>query len=385
MSINHHHRSSHNNYHNNYYLGDKFQPKIWDKLHIDPWLLLFLLIICIAGLAILYSASSQNIAMVLRQAVSYLIAFIVMIGMAQIPPLYYRTLTPVFYVLGVILLIAVQVVGEVRMGARRWIGIPGFGSVQPSEFMKLGMPMMCAWFLSRRELPPKFKTVVILLLIILFPTLLVAIQPDLGTSLLVASSGIFVLFLAGLSWRLISLAIFLALLFVPIAWNFLLHDYQRQRINTLLDPDADTLGAGWNTLQAKISIGSGGISGKGYLFGSQSQLGFLPESHTDFIVASFSEEFGFIGILSLVFLYLCLLMRSLYIALSNPDNYGRFLAGAISLSFFVYIFVNMGMVSGILPIVGVPLPLVSYGGTAIITLMAGFGLLMSIHTHKDKK
>lgn len=367
-----------------HHLGRDLSPSIWQKIHIDPWLFLLLLAICFIGLTILYSASTQDSAMVLRQTRSYFIAFAVMIGMAQIPPNIYRALTPIFYVLGVLLLILVEVIGEVRMGAQRWIRIPGFGSVQPSEFMKLGMPMMCAWFLSRHELPPRLSTIFITLAIILVPVLLIAKEPDLGTSLLVAASGLFVLFLAGLPWWFILTAIALFIPFVAIAWQYLLHDYQKTRVMTLLNPEADALGAGWNIMQSKTAIGSGGLTGKGYLQGTQSHLHFLPEGHTDFIIAAFSEEFGLVGVLLLMFFYLCLLARSFYIAIANSDTYCKLLAGALAMSFFVYIFVNVGMVGGILPVVGVPLPFISYGGTAIITLMAGFGLLTCIHTHNNK-
>jgi len=346
--------------------------------------MLLLLTVCFIGLAILYSASTQDVAMVTRQMVSYLIAFSVMIGMAQIPPGMYRDFTPFFYVIGLFSLILVDLIGEVRMGAQRWIAIPGFGSVQPSEFMKLGLPMMCAWYLSRRDLPPNLITVASTLAIIVVPVLLIAKEPDLGTSLLVAASGFFVLFLAGLPWWMIGSAIGLMIPLVWAGWMFFMHDYQKQRVLTLLNPEADMLGAGWNITQSKIAIGAGGLTGKGYLEGTQSHLHFLPEGHTDFIIAAFSEEFGLLGVSVLMFLYACILVRSLFIASVHVDTYGRLLAGAIGMSFFVYVFVNIGMVGGILPIVGVPLPLISYGGTAIITLMAGFGLLMSVYTHNTK-
>lgn len=367
-----------------HHFGRDFEPSIWQKIHIDPWLTLLLLTICFIGLTILYSASTQDMSMVIRQMVSYGLAFIVMFAMAQIPPSFYRAMTPIFYVMGLLLLILVEIIGEVRMGAQRWIRIPGFGSVQPSEFMKLGMPMMCAWFLSKRELPPSFSTIGITLAIIVVPVLLIAKEPDLGTSILVAASGLFVLFLAGLPWWMIGSAIALFIPFVAIAWEFLLHDYQRQRVMTLLNPEADARGAGWNIIQSKTAIGSGGLTGKGYLSGTQSHLHFLPEGHTDFIIAAFSEEFGLMGVSLLMFLYACLLTRALYVVFVNRDTYNRLLAGSIAMSFFVYVFVNVGMVGGILPVVGVPLPFVSYGGTAVVTLMAGFGLLMSIHTHADK-
>lgn len=379
MSSNPQYRFSRQSHH----LGQGHAPTLWQRIHIDPWLTLLLLTVCCIGLTILYSASTQDSSMVIRQMVSYGVAFAVMFTMAQIPPNIYRSFTPVFYVLGLILLLLVDIIGEVRMGAQRWINLPGFGSVQPSEFMKLGMPMMCAWFLSKRDLPPSASSVAITLALIVVPVLLIAKEPDLGTSLLVAASGIFVLFLAGLSWRIISGAAILAVPLIAVAWNFLLHDYQRSRVLTLLNPEADLQGAGWNIIQSKIAIGAGGLTGKGYLEGTQSHLYFLPEAHTDFIIAAFSEEFGLLGVMLLMFVYACLLTRALYIAFTHPDSYSRLLAGAVAMSFFVYVFVNVGMVGGILPVVGVPLPFVSYGGTAVVTLMAGFGLLMSIHTHKS--
>ncbi|MDN6276814.1 MAG: rod shape-determining protein RodA [Psychrobacter sp.] len=368
MSTNLQYRFSRQSHH----LGQDNTPKLWQRIHVDPWLTLVLLAVCCIGLTILYSAANQDVGMVIRQMVSYGVAFAVMFTMAQIPPNVYRVFTPVFYVLGLILLVLVDLIGEVRMGAQRWINLPGFGSVQPSEFMKLGMPMMCAWFLSKRELPPSAASIAITLLLIIVPVILIAKEPDLGTSLLVAASGIFVLFLAGLSWRLISAAAILAVPLIAFAWNFLLHDYQRTRVLTLLNPEADVQGAGWNIIQSKTAIGSGGLTGKGYLEGTQSHLHFLPEGHTDFIIAAFSEEFGLVGVLLLMFIYCCLLARALYIAFTHPDTYSRLLAGAIAMSFFVYIFVNVGMVGGLLPVVGVPLPFISYGGTAIVTLMAGF-------------
>lgn len=364
-----------------HHVRQHYQPSLWQKIHIDPWLMLLLLVAVFVGLGVLYSASVQNTAMVTRQAISFGVAFIVMLIIAQISPQVYRNFSPFFYLGGVVLLVLVKVIGEVRMGAQRWIDIPGFGSVQPSEFMKLGMPMMVAWFLSRRDLPPNLVTVIVSLIILLVPVLLIAEQPDLGTSLLVAASGIFVLFLAGLPWWMISTAIGLFIPFVYLAWHYLLHDYQRQRVLTMLNPEDDALGSGWNIMQSKIAIGSGGIAGKGYLNGTQSHLHFLPEGHTDFIIAAFAEEFGLIGVGLLLFLYTCIIARALFIANQSLITYSRLLAGAIAMSFFVYVFVNVGMVSGILPVVGVPLPFISYGGTALVTLMAGFGLLMSISTH----
>lgn len=364
-----------------HHFGNDSHASLWQRFHVDPWLLLLLMVTALFGLSILYSASSQDMGLVMRQSMSYCIAFTVMIVMAQVPPSVYRDFTPFFYLGGLALLLLVAVAGEVRLGARRWLHVPGLGSVQPSEFLKLGMPMMCAWFLSKRELPPRLLTVLATVAMILVPVLLIAKQPDLGTSLLVASSGLFVLFLAGLPWWMIGAAVALFVPFVFVAWEYLLHDYQRKRVMTLINPEADALGAGWNIMQSKTAIGSGGVTGKGYLGGTQSHLQFLPEGHTDFIIAAFSEEFGLIGVCLLMFLYACILARALYIAYRCGNTYGKLLAGSIAMSFFIYVFVNAGMVSGILPVVGVPLPFISYGGTALITLMAAFGLSMSIASH----
>ena len=362
-------------------LSTAAHPSRWQQLHIDPWLCLFLVLNALLGLTVLYSASAQDVGLVSKQAMSFGIGFVVMFSLAQIPPKVYQAFSPYFYIFGVLSLVAVVIFGEVRMGAQRWIDIPGFGSVQPSEFMKIGMPMMIAWFLSRKALPPSLSQVVLSLMLIVVPFLLIAEQPDLGTSLLVLASGIFVLFLSGLSWQLIAAAAGVAAVIIPIAWEFLLHDYQRQRVLTLLDPEADALGTGWNIIQSKTAIGSGGFSGKGFLEGTQSHLHFLPEGHTDFIIAAYSEEFGLIGVTLLILLYCAIIFRTFQIGLQSFHNYGRLVA-AFGLSFFVYVFVNAGMVSGILPVVGVPLPFMSYGGTAIITLMSTFGLVMSIHTHR---
>ena len=363
-------------------LSTATQLSRWQQLHIDPWLCLFLVLNALLGLTVLYSASAQDVGLVSKQAMSFGIGFVVMFSLAQIPPKVYQAFSPYFYIFAVLSLLAVVIFGEVRMGAQRWIDIPGFGSVQPSEFMKIGMPMMIAWFLSRKALPPSFSQVILSLVLIVIPFLLIAEQPDLGTSLLVLASGIFVLFLSGLSWRLIAAAASAVAVIIPIAWEFLLHDYQRQRVLTLFNPEADALGTGWNIIQSKTAIGSGGFSGKGFLEGTQSHLHFLPEGHTDFIIAAYSEEFGLIGVSLLILLYCAIIFRTFQIGLQSFHNYGRLVAGAFGLSFFVYVFVNAGMVSGILPVVGVPLPFMSYGGTAIITLMSTFGLVMSIHTHR---
>lgn len=361
--------------------GFKRRIDLWKILHIDPLLLMLLLVACSLGLLALYSASSQDFALTLKQLSSFAIGLVTLFVLAQIPPRTYQTLSPWFFAGGIVLLLAVAVVGETRMGAQRWLRIPGIASVQPSEFMKLGMPMMLAWFLAGRVLPPSLKVVGISLFLILLPAALIAEQPDLGTAILVASSGLFVLFLSGLPWWMIGSFMAATAALIPIAWNFL-HDYQRQRVMTLFDPESDPLGTGWNIIQSKTAIGSGGLTGKGWLHGSQSRLEYLPEGHTDFIIAAYSEEFGLLGVLILFTLYAFIIARGFYIATTAQDSYSRLLAGAITLSFSIYVFVNAGMVSGILPVVGVPLPFVSYGGTAIITLMSGMGILMSIQTHK---
>jgi len=306
-----------------------------------------------------------------------------MLAMAQIPPRFYQRLSPVFYGISLILLLAVLLFGTDVKGAQRWLIVPGLPRFQPSEFMKLFMPMMIAWYLANRVLPPKNKYILITLVLIFFPTLLIAIQPDLGTSVLIASSGLFVLFLSGISLRIIFGFLISSLAAAPLLWFFYMRDYQKQRVLTLLNPELDPHGAGWNIIQSKTAIGSGGITGKGWLQGTQSQLDFLPESTTDFIIAVLAEEFGLLGILLLLILYLLVVARGVQISIEAQTTYNRLLAGSITLTFFVYVFVNIGMVSGILPVVGVPLPLVSVGGTSLVSMFAGFGILMSIHTHKS--
>ena len=363
--------------------GADFQRRIdiWGLLRLDPVLTSLLIAASLLGLIALYSASGADLSMTLKQASSFVLGFGVMLIFARITPNSYAYISPWLYGFSSILLVAVVFIGEVRMGAQRWIDIPGVTSVQPSEFLKLAMPMMIAWYLSTRPIPIRFRDLLICIVMILVPVGLIAEQPDLGTSILVFMSGFFVLFFAGLSWRLIGGMAALAAAAAPVAWTFL-HDYQRRRVITLFDPESDPLGNGWNIIQSKTAIGSGGLSGKGWLDGTQSHLHFLPEGHTDFIIAAFSEEFGFIGVIVLLTLYLAILIRAIQIATNAQTSYGRLLAGAITMSFFVYVFVNAGMVSGILPVVGVPLPFISYGGTAIITLMSGFGVLMSIQAHR---
>lgn len=354
----------------------------WLRWHIDAPLAVLLCLMTLVGLLQLYSASGRDLALVIKQCSSFGLGLITMVVLAQIPPRIYQAISPWLYCAVVILLIMVALFGTVAMGARRWLTIPHVTRFQPSEFMKLAMPMMMAWFLAQQILPPHLKYIIAALLLIMIPAVLIARQPDLGTALLVASSGFFVLFLAGLPWWFLGLSAAGLAAIAPVAWHFL-HDYQQQRLLTLIDPEADPLGTGWNIIQSKTAIGSGGLTGKGWLNGTQAHLEFLPEGHTDFIIATYSEEFGWIGIVVLLTLYSCIIGRCLYIAANAHDTYNRLLAGAISLSFFVYVFVNAGMVSGILPVVGVPLPFVSYGGTAMITLMSGFGILMAIHTHQQ--
>ena len=350
------------------------------RIHLDLPLLTGLLLLSCYGLVILYSASGQDLHQVEKQALRLLIAFGAMFFLAQIPPQTLRRWSPWLYGIGVSLLIAVLVMGVMGKGAQRWLDL-GFMRFQPSELVKLAAPMMLAWFLSSKPLPPNWKQIMVSLVLLAIPVTLIAKQPDLGTAILVASSGLFVLFLAGISWRLIIGLGLLATAAAPAIW-YLMHDYQRRRVLTFLNPESDPLGAGYHIIQSKIAIGSGGLYGKGWLNGTQSQLEFLPERHTDFIFAVLGEEFGFIGVLVLLTIFLFIILRGLYMASQAQDSYSRLLAGALVLVFFVYLFVNMGMVSGILPVVGVPLPMVSYGGTSLVTLMAGFGMLMSIHTHR---
>lgn len=351
------------------------------RIHIDVPLLLGLLSLMALGLFIVFSAGGQEVDIVIRQAVRLGIALSVMFVIAQIPPMVYQKWAIPMFVVGLIMLVCVLLFGHVGKGAQRWLDL-GFMKFQPSEIMKLIVPITVAWYLSQYELPAKTNHIVVAFILALLPTLLIAKQPDLGTSLLIASSGIFVIFLAGASWRLIGVCGGLASAFAPILWFFLMKDYQKQRVLTFLNPEQDPLGTGYHIIQSKIAIGSGGINGKGWLQGTQSQLEFLPERHTDFIFAVFSEEFGLIGVSILLLVYLAIVMRGLYIAVNAQQAFTKLLAGSLTLTFFVYVFVNIGMVSGLLPVVGVPLPLVSYGGTSMVTLMAGFGIIMAISTNK---
>jgi rod shape determining protein RodA len=350
------------------------------KLHIDIPLFVTLVLISILSFVILYSSGGQDLDVIFRQAARVTLAFGLMILLAQVEPYQFKRWSVILFSLGIFLLLAVLVLGEIGKGAQRWLELGAF-RFQPSEMIKITTPMMIAWYLAEYSLPPRPKQLVIASILIVIPTLLIAKQPDLGTALLVASSGAAVIFFSGISWWfIIGICAFLTTL-TPILWHFM-HDYQRARVLTFLNPEADPLGRGYHIIQSKIAIGSGGIYGKGWLGSTQSELDFLPESSTDFIFAVFAEEFGLFGCVSLLVLYLLIISRCLFIASQAKDSYSRLLAGSLAFTFFVYVFVNIGMVIGVLPVVGVPLPLISYGGTSIVTLCAGFGILMSIHTHK---
>ena len=351
------------------------------RLHIDLPLLIGIFLLSAMGMVVLYSAGDQSTELLNRQFVRLFIAFIVMLAVAQINPITLKHWAPWMFGIGLLMLVAVLAFGEVGKGAQRWLNL-GIFRFQPSELMKIAVPIMTAWYLAEASLPPRFLRIVIAAIIVMVPTLLIAKQPDLGTSLLIASSGFFVLLLAGLGWKLIFSVIALMAASTPVFWNYLLHDYQRQRILTFLNPETDPLGSGYHIIQSTIAIGSGGVYGKGWLNGTQSHLDFLPERSTDFVFAVFSEEFGFLGTLLLLAVYIAVISRGIIIAVNAQDTFSRLLAGSLTLTFFVYVFVNIGMVSGILPVVGLPLPLISYGGTSMVTIMAAFGILMSIQTHR---
>ncbi len=357
------------------------RKSVWEKIHIDPVLVGLLLVLMISGLVVLYSASGQRIDVVYAQSIRFVVALVGMLVIAQFSPTTFLRWAPAAYLVGVMMLLAVEFFGDMGMGAQRWLVIPGVIRFQPSEMMKLAVPLMVAAYLNRCQLPPRLRDIVVCAIIIGIPVVLIATQPDLGTSLLVASAAVIVVLLAGLSWRLIAFAAALLASALPFLWMNL-HDYQRQRVLTFLNPDFDPLGSGWNIIQSTTAIGSGGVWGKGWLQGTQSQLEFLPERHTDFIIAVLGEEFGLVGMLLTLMLYFLIVSRGLWLAGASQDTFGRLVAGSIILTFFIYVFVNVGMVSGLLPVVGVPLPLVSYGGTSSVTLLAGFGILMSIHAHR---
>jgi len=349
-------------------------------LRLDGMLLAALVAVSAFGMFVLWSAAGDNTALWINQLARIGLGFAAMIALARVPDHFFRMLAPVAYAAGLALLVVVAVAGDVGKGAQRWLDL-GVIRFQPSEILKLAVPMMCAWYLYQRPLPPSVGAVSAVLAIIVVPVLLIAEQPDLGTALLVGAAGLIVLVMAGLSWAFILGGVAVLGAAVPVLWHFL-HDYQRQRVLTLLDPQSDALGAGYHIIQSQIAIGSGGVFGKGWTNGTQAQLEFLPERSTDFIFAVIGEELGLLGLVALLAGYLFIVARGLYMATQCRDAFARLLAGSIALTFFVYAFVNAGMVTGLLPVVGVPLPLVSYGGTSFVTLMAGFGILMSLYSSR---
>jgi rod shape determining protein RodA len=356
--------------------------QFWQRIiaHLDLPLLAGMGLLMAASLLTLYSASDHNLERVMSQGMNILVALCCLWIVANLPLHYLmRTAVPI-YVVGMLLLIGVALFGEISHGARRWLNI-GVATIQPSELMKIGVPLMMAWYFEKHEASLTLKNYIVAALLLLMPVALIARQPDLGTALLISASGFYVLFLAGLSWRVMGGLFVAAIASAPVMWK-MMHDYQRHRIEMLFDPSQDALGKGYHTIQGMIAVGSGGILGKGYLNGTQTHLDFLPERTTDFIFAVYSEEFGMIGNLILLAMYFFVIARGFVITANASTYFTRLMAGSITLTFATYAFVNMGMVSGILPIVGVPLPLVSYGGTSMLTLLLGFGMLMSIQTHK---
>ncbi|MCK3655113.1 rod shape-determining protein RodA [Pasteurellaceae bacterium Macca] len=375
-----------------------FLHRFWKIFALDPLLLVGLLAISAYGIWVLDSASGEGVLaqlldgrawseihgrMFFNKIFQVGLGLSVMLVMSFIPPRVYQQFAPYLYILCLVLLVLVALIGESSKGAQRWLNL-GI-RFQPSEIAKLAVPLMVATFLSKRPLPPSLRDTLITLGIIFVPTVLVLKQPDLGTSILVAASGLFVLFLAGLSWWLIGGATLSMIAFLPIMWFYVMRDYQKTRVLTLLDPEKDPLGAGYHIIQSKIAIGSGGMEGKGWMAGTQSQLDFLPEPHTDFIFAVLGEELGMLGVLVLLSIYLFIIARGFILGAKSGTAYGRILSGGTVLLLFIYVFVNIGMVSGILPVVGVPLPLFSYGGTSYVTLMVAFGLMMSCYVHRERK
>lgn len=350
-------------------------------LKLDGPLLVGLALLCLYGLVMQFSASGEDWSIVVRSSVRLGIGVVAMVALAQVRPSQLRKVAMPLWIIGVVLLVVVDVMGVIGKGAQRWLDL-GFIRFQPSEIMKLAVPMLCAAYLHERPLPPSPPTLGILGLIILVPAALTAAQPDLGTAILITLGGVLLVILAGLSAWFLAGAAAASVLAAWVGWQFLLHDYQRQRVLTFIDPQADPLGAGYHIIQSSIAIGSGGVFGKGYTNGSQAQLEYLPERHTDFIYAVIGEELGMAGLVVLLLLYLFIVGRALYLASQTQDTFARLLAGSLALTFFTYVFINAGMVSGLLPVVGVPLPLVSYGGTSMVTLLASFGILMALYSHR---
>jgi rod shape determining protein RodA len=350
------------------------------ELRIDGPLVVGLSLIAGYGLVVLYSASGQSLPTVLRTVARLVLGAIAMLLLARVNPNFLRRSTPWLYAAGCLMLLVVAAIGHVGMGAQRWLNL-GLFRFQPSELMKLAVPMMCAWYLHDRALPPSVAGLLAMGVLIMLPVGLVAMQPDLGTAALIAVAGGLVIVLAGLRLRIMAGLLALAAAAAWFGWSFM-HDYQRKRVLTFLNPQTDPLGAGYHIIQSQIAIGSGGVFGKGWMNGSQAQLEFLPERSTDFIFAVIGEEFGLLGLLLLLLLYVFVVGRAIYLATQTQDTFARLLAGSLALTFFVYVFINAGMVTGLLPVVGVPLPLVSYGGSSVVTVLAGFGILMALYSRR---
>lgn len=353
---------------------------IWQIIHIDPWLLIALLCLTGIGLLILYSASNQHLSIVYSQIAHIGVALILMILLAQIPPWFYQRWAITIYGFSLLSLVLVLIIGHTSLGAQRWLNL-GIIHFQPSDLMRLALPLILAWYFTNRELPPNGLELIISALLMVFPVVITAKEPDLGSAIVLLAGGCSVLLFAGIRWRLIASLLTIAVLTIPVLWHFM-HDYQKQRVLVLLNPERDPLGAGYHIIQSKIAIGSGGIFGKGWLQGSQSHLHYLPEHATDFIFAVTGEEFGLLGCCALIALYIIITLRCFYIAMQAQDTFARLLSSSLALLFFLSTFINIAMVMGLLPVVGLPLPLVSYGGTSMATLFAGFGILMSVHSHR---
>jgi rod shape determining protein RodA len=354
--------------------------RILFALKIDGPLVIGLGLISVYGLVVLYSASGQNVGTIVRTVMRLFLGTVAMLVLARVNPNFLRRTTPWLYLIGVFLLIVVALFGHIGLGAQRWLSL-GFIRFQPSELMKLAVPMMCAWYLHERPLPPSFASLLVCAFLIIIPVGLVAVEPDLGTAALIGVAGALVIVMAGLQVRIIAALMALGAVGAWFGWRFM-HDYQRKRVLTFLDPQTDPLGAGYHIIQSQIAIGSGGVFGKGWMNGSQAQLDFLPERSTDFVFAVIGEEFGLVGLAILLVLYMFVTARAIFLAMQTQDTFARLLAGSLALTFFVYVFINAGMVTGLLPVVGVPLPLVSYGGTSVVTILAGFGILMALYSHR---
>lgn len=361
-------------------LRQKMKVLRWQAIHLDPILLFLLITLATIGLFVLYSAGNGSLSLIEQQGARLLLSFGLMILFAQIPPEKYREWSPWVFAIATILLISVLLVGKVYLGAKRWLSL-GFIRFQPSEIMKLAMPLMIAWYLSKKELPIQINTLLVSCAFILTPFLLIAKQPDLGTAIIIFASGFFVILLAGLRLRVLAFMAGILAASSPLIWHFM-HSYQKERVLTFLNPERDPLGSGYHIIQSKIALGSGGFLGKGWLNGTQSHLSFLPEHTTDFVFAVSAEEFGFIGCLIIIFIFLAIFLRVIYISTQAKNSFAKLLAGSLGLTFIFSVFINIGMVVGILPVVGIPLPLISYGGTSMMTIMISFGIIMSIHTHK---